>query len=530
MLVEDEWYDFTSSDLLRFDSKNKNGAPVVLDWAIGDLTCQVAKGKQNYACRSKNSDCYESAIGVGYLCNCSKGYKGNPYLDNGCIDINECEHPDQYPCHGKCTNIPGGYNCTCPQGTRGNPLYENCTRIPENFPFTAKLAVGASITATIALALCSLTIIKLQKRRHKKEKDEYFKQNGGLRLYEEMQSRQVDTICIFTEKDLEKATNNFDKERILGCGGRGMVFKGILENNREVAIKKSRIVDEDQKEEFVNEIIILSQINHKNVVKLLGCCLEVDVPMLVYDFISNGTLFDFLHGNTNAISLDARLKIAMESAAALAYLHSLTSHSILHGDVKSLNILLDENYGAKVSDFGASKLVPLDEAEFVMFVQGTLGYLDPECLYNHQITEKSDVYSFGVVLLELITRKKAIYRDGTNERKSLASSFVSAVDQNKLCDILDDQIVEEGVMEVLQELAELAMQCLQFKGEERPTMKEVAEGLQILIKFKCHPWGQKNSEETESLLGGELPTHTVPDAVMYHSQEDSAMLNIEAGR
>lgn len=183
MLVEDEWYDFTSSDLLRFDSKNKNGAPVVLDWAIGDLTCQVAKGKQNYACRSKNSDCYESAIGVGYLCNCSKGYKGNPYLDNGCIglnfshhpsftwfqsvdftfktnlmlfvcatcinfdsikmaDINECEHPDQYPCHGKCTNIPGGYNCTCPQGTRGNPLYENCTRIPENFPFTAKLAVG----------------------------------------------------------------------------------------------------------------------------------------------------------------------------------------------------------------------------------------------------------------------------------------------------------------------------------------------------------------------------------------------------
>nr|CAD1820878.1 unnamed protein product [Ananas comosus var. bracteatus] len=330
-----------------------------------------------------------------------------------------------------------------------------------------------------------------------------------------------------------------------------MVYKGILENDRAVAVKKPRIVDEkndraltqkgaaegaadeDQREEFVNEIIILSQINHRNVVKLLGCCFEVPVPMLVYEFISNGTLFDYLHGENSAssIPLDTRLKIAAESAEALAYLHSSTSRPIIHGDVKSLNILLDDNYEAKVSDFGASKLVPMDEDQFVMLVQWTRGYLDPECLHTHKLTDKSDVYSFGVVLLELITRKKAIYMDGSNEKKSLASSFVSMVNQNKLRDIVDDQIREDGAMEVLQEVAAIAVQCLRTTGEERPPMKDVAEDLRRLIRFQQHPWGQKNPEEAESLLGSEPRSYSIAsDTMMYQSQEDNMMLNIKGGR
>jgi serine/threonine protein kinase len=196
-----------------------------------------------------------------------------------------------------------------------------------------------------------------------------------------MRSRQVDTFHILTEEEVKKATENYSNDRVLGCGGHGMVYRGTLDDDKEVAIKKSKVINEDCREEFVNEIIILSQINHRNIVRLLGCCLEVDVPMLVYEFISNGTLFELLHSSDrrSVIPLDLRLKIATQSAEALAYIHSSTSRTILHGDVKSLNILLDDEYNAKVADFGASALKPIDKDDFIMFIQGTLGYLDPEC-------------------------------------------------------------------------------------------------------------------------------------------------------
>nr|CAD1820877.1 unnamed protein product [Ananas comosus var. bracteatus] len=186
VLVEEDSYNFSTTDLLSFVDRNQNGVPVVLDWAAGDLPCQAAKGSPNYACRSKNSYCYDSAIGTSYLCNCSEGYEGNPYLDGGCADIDECNRGDQYPCHGTCTNLPGSYNCTCPKGTQGNPVYQNCTGIPDKFPLKEKLAVGACVGATIALALCFITIIELQKRRHIRDKAAYFKQNGGQILHEEM--------------------------------------------------------------------------------------------------------------------------------------------------------------------------------------------------------------------------------------------------------------------------------------------------------------------------------------------------------
>jgi len=201
-------------------------------------------------------------------------------------------------------------------------------------------------------------------------------------------------VIIFTIEDLKKATNNFDKSRELGTGGQGTVYKGIMEDNKVVAVKRSKVMDLAQTEEFVQELIILSQINHKNVVRLLGCCLEVEVPILVYEFIPKGTLFHLIHGNIAPISLESRLRIAQETAEALAYLHLSTNRPIVHGDVKSLNILLDDNYMAKVTDFGASRMLPKDAVQLMTIVQGTLGYLDPEYLQERRLTKKSDVYSF----------------------------------------------------------------------------------------------------------------------------------------
>ncbi|EHA8589733.1 putative Wall-associated receptor kinase 3 [Cocos nucifera] len=362
-------------------------------------------------------------------------------------------------------------------------------------------------------------------------REEYFRRHGGRLLVEETKSKQGLAFKVFTKEELEQATNNFDKKRILGGGGHGTVYKGILNDSDAVAVKKSKIIDDYQKKEFGKEMVILSQINHKNVVKLLGCCLEVEVPMLVYEFASNGTLFQLIHDRNTAshISLDTRLEIALQSAEALAYLHSSASPPILHGDVKSSNILLDDNWNAKVSDFGASMLVPKDETQFATLVQGTCGYLDPEYLQTCQLTDKSDVYSFGVVLLELLTRKKAVYFEGSDEERSLSSSFLSAMKEDRFLQLLDDDIKNEEDMELIQEVAELVRRCLNVRGGDRPTMKEVADDLDQLRKFKQHPFLQHNAEEIESLLG-QPSSYTENEISGNYSIETKAALDIECGR
>ncbi|THU63302.1 hypothetical protein C4D60_Mb01t14340 [Musa balbisiana] len=277
-------------------------------------------------------------------------------------------------------------------------------------------------------------------------------------------------------------------------------------------------------------MIILSQINHKNIVRLLGCCLEVEIPMLVYEFIPNGTLFEFIHDiNGKLILLTTCLRIAREFAEALAYLHSSASPPIVHGDVKSLNILLDRNYVPMVSDFGASRMMSIDETQFITMVQGTLGYLDPEYLLVRQLTTKSDVYSFGVVLVELITRKKAIYYDGNCQGKGLASSFVEAMKDSRLEEILDDQIMVKENMNVIQEIAELAKECLNISGDERPTMREVAEKLHMLGGFLQVSSTHHAPKECETLLGESSMSSTL-DSVGYHSLENKLGFDVKAGR
>ncbi|XP_073112943.1 wall-associated receptor kinase 17-like [Elaeis guineensis] len=281
------------------------------------------------------------------------------------------------------------------------------------------------------------------------------------------------------------ATNNFNESQILGRGGYGIVYKGVLPSKEIVAIKKSKFVDESQIEQFINEIIILSQINHRNVVRLLGCCLETQVPLLVYEFISNGTLFHHIHGQSHGFSMpwEVRLRIAAEAAEALAYLHSAASVPIIHRDVKSTNILLDENYRAKVSDFGASRLVPFDQTHITTLVQGTLGYLDPEYFNTSQITKKSDVYSFGVVLAELLTRETPVSFARSEDQRNLATFFKLMFDEQHILQLIEPQILEEAGMEQLFLIAQLARRCLNLKGEERPTMKEVTMELEGLRRF-----------------------------------------------
>lgn len=304
---------------------------------------------------------------------------------------------------------------------------------------------------------------------------------------------------IFTTEELEKATKNFSEDRILGRGGYGTVYKGILADGNIVAIKKSRVMDESQIEQFINEVVILTQINHRNVVKLLGCCLESEVPLLVYECVSNGTLFHHIHTNGGMawLSWDNRLRIAIESAGALAYLHSAASKPIIHRDVKSANILLDDHLVTKISDFGASRLIPLDQTQVTTLVQGTLGYLDPEYFHTSQLTDKSDVYSFAIVLLELLTGKKPLSMERIQAERNLAAYFLVSMKTNSLFQILDPRVVREGSLEQLQAIASLVKRCLNMNGYDRPTMKEVAMQLEGLRKFTKQPWvnSQQGSED-----------------------------------
>ncbi|XBI07018.1 hypothetical protein VPH35_134974 [Triticum aestivum] len=363
----------------------------------------------------------------------------------------------------------GNYICLCPSGFRSDdPKSIPC--VPADPKKALKVVLGISFSV-VFLMVCILALrAEYQKRKLAEEKDKFFDQNGGQILYRQIMSKEVDTLKIFTQEDLKKATNDFDKSKELGRGGHGTVYKGVLKDNRVVAVKRSKIMNVAETGEFVQEIIILSQTNHRNVVRLLGCCLEVEVPILVYEFIPNGTLFEFIHHSYGSPppSLDTRLRIAQESAEALAYLHLSMNHPIVHGDVKSMNILLDDNYMAKVTDFGASRMLPKDAAQFMTILQ------------ERQLTEKSDVYSFGVVLLELITGKTEIYNDGPNEGKSLVRSFLLAMKEDSLEDILDPSIVRAGTTTLLGEVAELGRMCLGPMGEERPSMTQVADRLKAL--------------------------------------------------
>ncbi|MFS7965893.1 putative protein kinase RLK-Pelle-WAK family [Helianthus anomalus] len=235
---------------------------------------------------------------------------------------------------------------------------------------------------------------------------------------------------------------------IIGKDRCGLVYKGILPDKRVVAIKRYKISDQ-QLDQFINEIIILGQMDHMNMVQLLGCCLETEVPLVVYEFVSNDTLYHHIHNKSSGagrLSWDSRLRIAHESADALAYLHSDAKMTITHGNVKSPNILLDENYTAKVADIGASGSIPLG--------------------HDHsKLTDKSDVYSFGVVLAELLTGLMPIDTKRLEEDTNLATYFMKAKRDDRLLEIVDRQVLENATVEQLKETCDVACRCLDIQAK-----------------------------------------------------------------
>uniref|UniRef100_A0A0D9V171 Protein kinase domain-containing protein n=1 Tax=Leersia perrieri TaxID=77586 RepID=A0A0D9V171_9ORYZ len=289
--------------------------------------------------------------------------------------------------------------------------------------------------------------------------------------------------------EVEQITDGYSI--LVGKGGFGEVYKGILDDGCPVAVK--RFMHGTKKEEFAKEVIVHSQINHKNVVRLFGCCTEENALMIIMEFICNGNLDNILHcSNTDGhvpFPLYKRLNIAIEVAEALWCMHSMYS-PVLHGDVKPANILLDENHSTKISDFGIARLLCSNGAQHTKNIIGSRGYLDPAFCENGILTPKSDVYSFGVVLLEIITRKKAV--DGTF---ILAHSFREAIEKGKsVMDLFDEEINDTENTNFLQDIGKLAVKCLRRDVEVRPEMIEVAISLRMIRKALEGEQGSQNQQ------------------------------------
>ncbi|XP_076950703.1 wall-associated receptor kinase-like 1 [Bidens hawaiensis] len=440
--------------------------PISLKWTLTARDVTSCSSSERQELSLGNRTVIES-----YKCSCRPIEEGSPYLVDGCELVGECA-----TCNGECQVLLGSTNITCIP----NPISEAGSKSS-----TLGVILGVSIsTGVLMLTATIFALYKLiQKTKDKRRRERFFKRNGGLLLKQQESTDEslVDNTTLFTAKELEKATDYFNENRILGRGGQGTVYKGMLTDGRIVAVKKSKIVDEGQLEQFINEVVILSQVNHRNVVKLLGCCLETEVPLLVSEFIPNGTLFEHIHGDNDEfpLTLNTRLRIATEVAGALAYLHSATSIPIYHRDIKTTNILLDDKYRAKVSDFGTSRFVSIDQTHLTTLIKGTFGYLDPEYFQSSQFTEKSDVYSFGVVLVELLTGEKPISLTRFGEHRSLATHFMLAIEEERVS-IIDSRIVNDGPRGEIMAVAKLAMRCLNLNGKNRPTMKEVASELESI--------------------------------------------------
>ncbi|XP_024965975.1 wall-associated receptor kinase-like 20 [Cynara cardunculus var. scolymus] len=379
------------------------------------------------------------------------------------------------------TSKKGISRCLCKTHYYWDHVLGVCLQKRKNLKsgLTIKITIGVAVFFAVAVVMTTVTVRKSRKIRQKakvaKEREELFKSKSGMR-----------SARMFSLKELKKATNGFSKDRILGVGGFGEVYKGELQDGTVVAVKSAKVGNIKSTQQVLNEVGILSQVNHKNLVRLLGCCVEAEQPLMIYEYIPRGTLHHHLHRESSEfLNWKLRLKICLQTAEALAYLHTATHTPIYHRDIKSTNILLDDDFNAKVSDFGLSRLARPGLSHVSTCAQGTLGYLDPEYYRNYQLTDKSDVYSYGVVLLEILTTKRAI--DFAREEDDVNLAVYVAQRADAVMEVVDRQLVglepSGQVMASVKLFCKLALACLREKRGERPTMKDVVQELLSIIEI-----------------------------------------------
>ncbi|KAJ6684492.1 PROLINE-RICH RECEPTOR-LIKE PROTEIN KINASE PERK8 [Salix viminalis] len=395
------------------------------------------------------------------------------------------------------------------------------------------VAIGI-VVGFVALSLLVMAVWFAQKRKRRKE------QNSGHAMPSPFASSQNSAPLVgspsgsgfiyspsepgvvnnsrswFTYEELVRATNGFSAQNLLGEGGFGCVYKGALDDGREVAVKQLKIGGSQGEREFRAEVEIIGRVHHRHLVSLVGYCISEHQRLLVYDYLPNDTLYYHLHGEGRPLmDWATRVKVAAGAARGIAYLHEDCHPRIIHRDIKSSNILLDENFEARVSDFGLAKIaLELDSNTHVSTrVMGTFGYMAPEYARSGKLTEKSDVYSFGVVLLELITSRKPVDASQPPGDEGLVEwarpLLTSALESEDFEALVDPELEKNYVPSEMFRMIEAAAACVRHSAAKRPRMSQVARALGL-------------SDDSSDLSNGMKPGQSE----IFDSRQHSAQIRL----
>ncbi|XP_075481415.1 putative receptor-like protein kinase At2g42960 isoform X2 [Primulina tabacum] len=285
----------------------------------------------------------------------------------------------------------------------------------------------------------------------------------------------------FTLRDLEIATSRFSADYIIGEGGYGIVYRGKLVNGSEVAVKRLLNNLGQAEKEFRVEVEAIGHVRHKNLVRLLGYCIEGVHRMLVYEYVNKGNLEQWLHGSMKQLGTftwEARMKVLIGTAKALAYLHEAIEPKVVHRDIKSSNILIDDEFNAKVSDFGLAKLLGSGESHITTRVMGTFGYVAPEYANTGLLNEKSDVYSFGVLLLEAVTGRDPVDYGRPANEVNLVEWLKMMVGNRRAEEVVDPDLEVRPTTRSLKRALLVALRCVDPDSEKRPKMSQVVQMLE----------------------------------------------------
>ncbi|XP_010552664.1 PREDICTED: cysteine-rich receptor-like protein kinase 3 [Tarenaya hassleriana] len=327
------------------------------------------------------------------------------------------------------------------------------------------LAVTSSVVAFVLVASAVTFFLKKKLARKRREK----KQLGSL-----FRMANNSSLC-FSYETLEKATNYFSHSNKLGQGGSGSVYKGILPDGKTVAVKRLFFNTRQWVDHFFNEVNLISRIQHKNLVKLLGCSLTGPESLLVYEYVGNQSLYDYLfvRKDVEPLSWEKRIKIILEIAEGLAYLHEESNLRIIHRDIKLSNVLLDYDFTPKIADFGLARLFPEDQSHISTAVAGTLGYMAPEYIVRGKLTEKADVYSFGVLMIEVISgrRNNAFSQNSSSILQMVWSLYGTRTLREAVDPIMGDNFDVEEAKRVMK----IGLLCVQAAFDQRPAMSSVVK-------------------------------------------------------
>ncbi|PIM98357.1 Serine/threonine protein kinase [Handroanthus impetiginosus] len=401
------------------------------------------------------------------------------------------------------------------------------------------VGIGAGIASIAILAVICFTIIWFCKK--KRQENDTKKSPPGWRPLFLLNSTtnaigsvqnpngQFGTVRSgrrFTLTEIRAATNNFDESLVIGVGGFGKVYKGDIDECTLVAIKRSNPQSQQGLTEFETEIEMLSKLRHRHLVSLIGFCDEQSEMILVYEYMANGTLRSHLFGSDlPPLSWKQRLEICIGAARGLHYLHTGSERGIIHRDVKTTNILLDENFVAKMADFGLSKTGPaLEHTHVSTAVKGSFGYLDPEYFRRQQLTEKSDVYSFGVVLFEVLCARAVINPTLPKDQINLAEWAMRRQRERSLETILDAHLKGNCSPESLVKFGEIAEKCLADEGKSRPTMGEVLWHLEYVLQLQ-EAWLRSNAGDSSVSIHQDLSSIAEGEMETKEDEESISMMD-----